>query len=369
MSARASLFTLAVVALSGACAGNHLLVGSNPDGSTSSSGTAGSGAGGSATSGASGASGLPAARIGDDGVCGMTICPQGQQCCLSTGRCVDPGHAASNCPLPTPMPTICAGVTCAVNQICCLLNGKCIDPSTATTSCPKPSASTTDASSSDSSTEPSSTGQSQDGTSVPCGSNADCRPTQFCATSSSLLCLGPGVCESRSNCGASTGTQKFCGCDGVTYSDIQTPCRVGVRIIPGSLAACGAPDDAGIPGTSLGPRDPVIYCGTSDQCPKGQSCCSITNRCYDTTIPYLCTFPPPGTSLPCLEDRQCGDYEFCFGAGCSGPGGCVSPGSCGGELTPVCGCDGKSYTSAGCARAAPVRVAHDGVCGGADAGI
>jgi hypothetical protein len=46
----------------------------------------------------------------------------------------------------------------------------------------------------------------------------------------------------------------------------------------------------------------------------------------------------------------------------------VSPGTCGGELAPVCGCDDKTYTSAGCAREVPVRVAHDGVCDDADAG-
>jgi hypothetical protein len=123
-----------------------------------------------------------------------------------------------------------------------------------------------------------------------------------------------------------------------------------------------------MPGTSLGPRDPVIYCATSDQCPQGQQCCSITNRCYDASIPYLCTFPPAGTSLSCLEDRQCSGSEFCSGPGCSGPGGCVSPGSCGGELKPVCGCDGKSYTNAACALSAALRIAQQGMCPAGDAG-
>lgn len=78
-----------------------------------------------------------------------------------------------------------------------------------------------------------------------------------------------------------------------------------------------------------------------------------------------------GASGGCLEDRQCNGFEFCFGSGCSGPGGCIglSSGACGGELKPVCGCDGRSYTNAGCAAAAGVRTAHDGVCAGADAGL
>ena len=344
------------VLLLGACGRNPLGVGA---GAGSGGSTSGAGGAGGSAGGAMGGTGLPVARIGDDGICGETMCPQGQQCCLSTGRCVAPSSAVAACPLPQPKPAICGGVTCAAGEICCLLSGSCIDPSTAATSGPPPGATTAEAADAAPPTGTSSMGH-------PCGSDADCLPTQFCSTSTaqSLPCRGPGTCQSRSNCGFSSGMQ-WCGCDGMTYPDLQTACRAGVRVI--ATNACGTPGDQGTPG-DLGPRDPVIYCGTSDQCPQGQECCGITSRCYDPSVPYLCTFPPPGTSLSCLEDRQCLGSQFCFGAGCSGEGGCVSPGSCTGELTPVCGCDGKSYTSAGCARAAPTRVAHDGVCASPDAG-
>ncbi len=337
--------------------------------------TAGGGSSGgtSATSDASGGSsgsgsGLAVARVGDDGICGATICPQGQQCCLSTGNCVAPSRVASDCPEPTPRPAICGGVTCPTGQICCLLDGNCIDPSTAGTSCPKPSVPSNDGSLP--SALPDSgflAGASSTGASLPCASNADCRPTQFCSTESQALCQGPGTCVSRSNCGYSSGTAQYCGCDGVTYPDVQSACRAGVSTL--SHFPCGTPvDPDAMPGS---PRTPVIYCATSDQCPQGQQCCSITGRCYDASIPYLCTSPPPGTTISCVDDSQCTNIEFCSGSGCSGPGGCLafSTADCGGELKPVCGCDGKSYTNASCAVAVGVRTAHDGVCAGADSGL
>ena len=337
-----------LVLLLGACGRSPLGLAAAGGGGGASGATSGTN-GGSGGSGGGTGGGLPIARTGDDGICGPTFCPSGQQCCLSSGKCVNPSDTNA-CPLPTPPPAVCGGVTCAVNQICCLLNGKCVDPTTVSSTCTKPSVPTPDASST--------------GAAAVCASNADCAATQFCAPTSAILCQGPGTCRSRSNCGSSSGAQ-FCGCDGVTYPDLQTACRAGIPIIASN--ACGTSVDQEPPG-ALGPRDPVTYCATSGQCPQGQQCCSITGRCYDASVPYLCTFPPPGSSLSCLEDKQCGPFQFCSGPGCSGPGGCVSPGSCGGELKAVCGCDGKSYTNAGCALAVAVRVAGAGVCSDIDAG-
>ena len=111
-------------------------------------------------------------------------------------------------------------------------------------------------------------------------------------------------------------------------------------------------------------HDAIIFCGQDNQCPAGQLCCPIYGRCVDATLPALCTPPPPGTFQSCLTDRQCPDFQFCDGTGCAGPGGCFvpSPSYCTGVEQEVCGCDGKSYLNAGCARAAGVRVSMTGGC-------
>jgi hypothetical protein len=103
----------------------------------------------------------------------------------------------------------CPGTKCGSGQVCCVLNGACILPSRAAADCPKPT------------TLPA---QSILGL-APCGSNADCAANEFCG--SNTACLGPGQCIDRANCGTSTGPP-ICGCDGVTYKDVQTACRAGV---------------------------------------------------------------------------------------------------------------------------------------------
>lgn len=234
----------------------------------------------------------------------------------------------------------CGKVHCAAKQVCCILNANCIDPATAALTCPKPSAPP----------KPSVPGARA------CGSNADCGTNEFCGTDD-ITCLGPGICQDRSNCGTSGGAP-FCGCDGVTYPNVQTACRAGITT-GARVGACGTvsrPGDAD--------HDSVVYCGRDDQCPAGLICCAIYGKCVDPALPVLCTPPPASTRSACASDRQCDPmFEFCQGPGCSGPGGCVSVGGlCNGVLEPVCGCDGKTYTNESCTLAIPTRTAHAGAC-------
>ncbi|MCA9596456.1 MAG: hypothetical protein KC776_24240 [Myxococcales bacterium] len=238
-------------------------------------------------------------------------------------------------------PVFCGGVTCAVGEDCCVADGTCFDPVAAPGACAPPSGG------------PNPQGQ------APCTASSQCGPDEYCLPDK--LCLGPGHCASKSNCPTSSGAS-FCGCDGVTYPDAQTACHAGATVI--GMGKCGEPQTVGAGGGSAGKS--VIYCASNATCPAGQECCNITGQCYDSTQPALCDFPPPGTNLPCLDDTQCFDgFEYCKKDGCDGPGGCVAApgtGSCTGELTPVCGCNGKSYTNAACAAVDGTNVAHAGQC-------
>jgi hypothetical protein len=237
-----------------------------------------------------------------------------------------------------PGPVICAGIPCDDGHDCCLIDGKCFDPSLNAGACAP-------------STEPPKRGLNA------CNASSQCGPGEYCAPES--LCLGPGFCQSLTNCGTSSGLP-MCGCNGVTYPDVQTACGAGVAII--GYGECGKEQIVGAGGSSSGKK--VTYCATNAMCPTGQECCSITGQCYDPSQPALCAFPPEGTSFPCVDDTQCFEgHEYCFADGCEGPGGCVSiPGTCDGLLEPVCGCNGKSYVNASCAAVDGVRVAHAGEC-------
>jgi hypothetical protein len=169
---------------------------------------------------------------------------------------------------------------------------------------------------------------------------------------------------------AFTARPDVCGCDGETYESDQHACHRGVRwTTEGSCGATAAVEDEYTP-TSQG-GGVVTPCGSSDQCPDGLTCCAITGQCHDPQLPELCAFPPPDTYFPCLADEHCAQVDFCYrspcdepGACCSGPGGCVpaSGATCPGEQAWVCGCDGKTYLNAGCARAGGTNVDHHGEC-------
>lgn len=234
----------------------------------------------------------------------------------------------------TSVSAVCNGVACAPSEECCLTTGECFDPAKDSAACVPPKG-------------PGPQGQ------APCAASSQCAPGEYCAPANQKLCLGPGYCRSKTDC-PSSSPGSFCGCNGVTYPDLQAACAAGVAVI--GAGACGQT-------VTVGGGEKVTYCATNANCPTGEQCCGITGQCYDPAIPALCTAPPPGTTFPCVNDTQCHGIEYCFADTCDGPGGCMSiPSTCSGEFDPVCGCNGKTYVNTQCAAADGTRVAHKGQC-------
>jgi hypothetical protein len=328
------------VALAVACGGSSETHGDSDGDKGGKSGAGGTSSGTSAgadggTSGGTGAAGATAG-IGAAGA--------------SAGGNGALGGAGASGPIDPPGPSFCGGQPCDPPLACCLATGQCFNPGTNAGLCETP--------------DPDNDPQGRKA----CASSAQCGENEYCQVDG-LSCQGTGHCQPIDNCGGCDGTCKVCGCDGNTYPNPQTACRAGVNAVGMTGVGCGETGMEGGAGSSSIPPRNYTACGQDEQCPSGSFCCSMVGRCYADADRDICVPPPPGTRIACRTTENCGDLEYCIGDGCSGPGGCVHIGSQGGEdcgvtIEPVCGCDGTTYTNAGCASMRAVRVDHDGECAG-----
>ena len=285
---------------------------------------------------------------------------------------------------PEPMPPVvepppgvvaCGGIECASGQECCLATLECFDPSD-TASC--------------------SSGDGLD--SGECASNRDCGPMERCARVEGSVvggCGGLGQCRPRpsiADCGLDSPA---CGCDGRTYESACAARVAGVRVA--WPWACGGSSMTGTQeceseldcnelyrcdferGICVA-NDPIIACTLDAHCEAGQRCCPHSGLCVSDGDAESCFAAPEGTLLPCRTDLDClpleidgvtgGESEvrvrshYCDHPRCDELGGCrLLPGGCSGELEPVCGCDGASYSNSCWAADARVSVAAEGECG------
>lgn len=268
----------------------------------------------------------PTSEIGDAGV-GETL------------RCFYSRTGASVCAEPADI-RACGDQTCRIGTQCCLTTGSCdeiCDPGDAGTEL---------------------------GDGQPCGSSLDCGPDEYCAGPNEA-CFGAGRCQPLRNCAvceASDSTRcEVCGCDGKTYPSPQAACAAGVRALTGSCSTPATGDGA---------------CVAQSQCGPDMFCCLNTNRCVSNSEAWRCKFQDDGGAPHnCASDDDCQDesgYPWtsqstikCIGSGCTGPGYCrvvSTPPNCGGEYSPVCGCNEQTYINACHANAAGIRVRMEGSC-------
>lgn len=234
-----------------------------------------------------------------------------------------------------------------------------------------------------------------------CTDNSQCRSTSFCSKSSG--CDSAGTCQPRPDICFDLESP-VCGCDGKTYPNSCYAERNGVVVkqtgdCPANQTQC-TPQSCG-PRPGLASRlcpDNVTVEGYTDRClpsSDGTSCaweyiscpaqteCKFADctpletfrACADGSPGYICVRDSSSgkcvaqaTDCPvyCTTNSQCAAGSFCSKPTCDAQQGKCEKYQgffCTAIYDPVCGCDGKTYSSACNAKLNQQNVAYVGECG------